>query len=141
MLDLLREAVAANQAEAATYSPAVRIWMAAMALSFLSSLAFVIWKTGARWILAALVVNVMGLITLKAMFPGFSRAEIGTTVHLLFWTMALFMIWRPKGQERRQAEFAGTFGTVYRAWLIIVSLIMSVSLVLDARTALSWVFS
>ena len=53
MLDLIREAMAANQADAATYSQGVRIWMAVMSIAFLSSVIFAPWKAGARWILAA----------------------------------------------------------------------------------------
>ena len=90
MLDLIREAMAANQADAATYSQGVRIWMAVMSIAFLSSVIFAPWKAGARWILAATLVNILGLILIKAFFPAFSRTMIGTSVHLIFWTPVLW---------------------------------------------------
>ena len=67
--------MAANQAEAATYSQGVRIWMGIMSVAFLSSVIFAPWKAGARWILAATVVNILGLIFIKTWFPGLSRTE------------------------------------------------------------------
>ncbi|MCR9224179.1 MAG: hypothetical protein NXH70_08925 [Hyphomonas sp.] len=141
MIDAIRDAIAANQAEAATYSSGVRIWMTVMALSFFSSVLFVAWKAGARWILFAVLINIAGLITIKAANPEFSRTEIGTMIHLVFWSFALFMIWRPGAKNVRAKDFSGRSGAIYLPWLIIVSLIMSASLVLDARTALSWVFT
>lgn len=140
MLEMIRDAIAANQAEAATYAPAVRAWMAVMALSFLSSVIFIVWKSGAHWVLAALVVNILGLILIKAFFPNFTRTEIGTIVHLVFWSIAIFMIWRPRAHARRITDFGGTWGKVYKGWLIAISAIMSISLILDARTALLWIF-
>ncbi len=138
MLELIREAVAANQAEAATYSQGVRTWMAVMSIAFLSSVIFAPWKTGARWILAATLVNILGLILIKAFFPELSRTMIGTSVHLIFWTPILWMIWRPSAATRRIADFQGHTGLIYRVWLLAASAIMATSLVLDARTAIGW---
>jgi hypothetical protein len=139
MLDLIRQAMAANQAEAATYSQGVRIWMGIMSAAFLSSVIFAPWKAGARWIFAATLVNVLGLILIKAFFPELSRMMIGTSVHLVFWTPFLWMIWRPDAATHRIADFQGRFGTVYRFWLIAASAIMAISLVLDAITAIGWI--
>jgi len=138
LFQLIKEAITANQAEAAAYSPAVRAWMALMAVSFLSSVVFICWKAGARWVLAALVVNVLGLILVKAFFPAFTRTEIGTVVHLVFWSIAVIMIWRPGVRVRRRADFRGNWGTLYMVWLIVVSAILCTSLILDARAALNW---
>lgn len=138
MLDLIREAMAANQAEAATYSQGVRIWMAVMSIAFLSSVIFAPWKAGARWILAATLVNILGLILIKACFPAFSRTMIGTSVHLIFWTPVLWMIWKPSAATRRISDFEGHSGLIYRVWLLAASAIMATSLVLDARTAIGW---
>lgn len=139
MLEVIRDAIAANQAEAATYAPAVRVWMAVMALSFLSSVIFIVWKAGARWILVAFAVNIFGLILIKALFPNFTRTEIGTLVHLIFWSVAILMIWRPQMRIQRASDFSGALGKVYKGWLIAVSAIMLISLIFDARTALLWI--
>lgn len=139
MLELIREAMAANQAEAATYSQGVRIWMGIMSIAFLSSVIFTPWKVGARWILAATVVNILGLIFIKVLVPDLDRTTIGTSVHLLFWTPVLWLIWRPGIATRRVMDFQGLFGAVYRIWLIAASAIMATSLVLDARTAIGWI--
>ena len=138
MLELIREAMAANQAEAATYSQGVRIWMGIMSIAFLSSVIFAPWKVGARWILAAAVVNILGLIFIKALFPDLGRTAIGTSVHLVFWTPVLWLIWRAGAATHRRADFQGLFGSVYQIWLIAASAIMATSLALDARTAFGW---
>ncbi len=137
---MIKEAIAANQEEAAAYAPAVRAWMAVMALSFMSSVIFIFWKSGARWVLTALVINMLGLIVIKALFPAFTRTGIGTVVHLVFWSFVIFMIWRPRARARRTSDFMGSWGKVYFAWLVGVTSIMFVSLILDARTAILWIF-
>lgn len=139
MIDLIRETMTANQAEAAHYPQAVQIWMRVMAVAFLSSAVFAPWKQGARWILAGMVINIAGLIIVKMINPDLSRYVIGTTVHLIFWTLALYLVWRPQARARRQADFQGGFGRVYQVWLVAASVIMAASLVLDARSAISWV--
>ena len=136
MLELLRDAITANQAEAATYPEGVILWMRVMAMAYLSSVAFVIWKSGARWVLFALVVNVVSLVMVRAAFPDFTRHAIGTGTHLVFWSLALFMVWRPGVKERREDDFKGPIGALYRVWLIMVSLIMATSLLLDAWSVL-----
>ena len=140
MLEAMRDAVAALQTEAASYPEGVRLWMRALFLSLILSVLFAPWKSGARWILAAMLVNMVGLVILKAAFSGLSRTEIGTAIHLLFWPIALFMVWRPGARPRRSADAQGAFGTAYLIWLILVSALMTVSLTLDARTALGWIF-
>ncbi len=138
MLELIREAMAANQAEAKIYSQAVRTWMGIMSVAFLTSVVFAPWKAGARWILMAMLINIAGLVFVKAAMPELSRTTIGTMVHLLFWTPALFMIWRLGARETRISDFSGSTGRLYQVWLVIASLIMATSLVLDARTAIGW---
>ena len=138
-MDTIREAVAALQQETATYSPGVRIWMNIMMGMFLSSLLFVPKKPGARWILAAALVNIAGLILIKAALPDLSRTTIGTGVHLVFWTFALAMIWRPSLRAARREAAPTAWHRTYRVWLVAASLILSVSLILDARTALGWI--
>lgn len=130
----------ALQTEAALYPASVQLWMRIMALSFGAGIVFVPWKNGARWIVAALMVNMLGLIVVKAVFPELSRTIIGTIIHLVFWSFALWMVWNPSPRNIIKTEFASIFGRVYIAWLIWVSSIMAVSLVLDARTAIKIVF-
>jgi hypothetical protein len=69
----------ALETETASYPHAVQIWMKVMGASFLASLVFVRSKTGARWIFAALVLNIMGLVIGKIAFPDASRTAIGTS--------------------------------------------------------------
>jgi hypothetical protein len=83
-------------------------------------------------------VNILGLILIKAFFPAFSRTMIGTSVHLIFWTPVLWMIWRPSAATRRISDFEGRSGLIYRVWFLAASAIMATSLVLDARTAIGW---
>lgn len=139
MLELIREAMASNQAEAGTYSQAVRTWMGIMSVAFLTSVVFAPWKAGARWILIAMLINIAGLVFVKVAMPELTRTTIGTTVHLLFWTPALFMIWRPSARDTRIRDFSGGTGRLYQVWLVLASVIMATSLVLDARTAIGWI--
>lgn len=139
MFEAVSEAVSALQAEAAQYPEGVRIWMRALFLSLFASLIFAPRKSGARWILAAMLVNIIGLIAMKATFPDLSRTAIGTSIHLLFWPLALFMIWRPAARERRRVETQSAFGAAYLIWLLLVSAMMTASLALDARTAVGLV--
>jgi len=136
-LDAIREAIAALQQETATYSDGVHTWMNIMMVMFLSSLAFLP-KKGARWILAAALVNGAGLILIKTLAPHLSRETIGTAVHLTFWTLALAMIWRPALRRARRAAPRTMYHRLYSVWLVAASLVMAVSLLLDARTALGW---
>ena len=77
----MNDAITALQAETTTYPQNVQIWMKLMAGSFLVSIIFVYSKTGARWILAAFVLNGLGLVIGKMLFPEVSRTLIGTSVH------------------------------------------------------------
>lgn len=134
MLDVVTQAVTALQAETATYPHGVQLWMKLMGVSFLASILFVHAKTGARWILAALVLNLLGLVVGKMAFPEASRTVIGTCVHLLFWPAILLAVWRPARFKANFERSGGAFGRVYVAWLVWASLLMSISLVLDVRT-------
>lgn len=110
-----------------------------MAVTFLLSIAFIRFRTGARWVLAAFVVNMVGLIAIKTVFPDLLRHEIGTVVHLLFWPIALLMIWRPG--NRADHRFHGSvIQRVYVVWLALASTIMTISLIFDTKEILGWVF-
>ena len=133
MLDLVIEAVKALQEETGTYPQNVQIWMKLMGGSFLASIVFVHSRTGARWILAALILNILGLVIGKMIFPDQSRAVIGTYVHLLFWPAILWAVLRSFKELSFSRESNSPFDWAYLAWLAWAGILMSISLVLDFR--------
>ena len=122
----------ALQAEAANYPWGVQLWMRVMAASFAIGIIFAPWKNGARWIVAALAINMIGLVVTKAIFPDLSRTTIGTTIHLVFWSFALFMIWQQDARDAFKAQPLSNFNRIYFVWLVWASVIMAASLFLDA---------
>lgn len=140
MLDLAQQAVAALQAETASYPQGVQIWMKLMGVSFLASVLFAYWKPGARWILAALLLNLLGLLVGKMIFPEQSRTVIGTYVHILFWPAILWGVWLTTKTLSLSREKNRLLDWVYLAWLAWASLLMCISLFFDFRTlAALWV--
>ncbi|MCX2982858.1 hypothetical protein EYC98_18500 [Halieaceae bacterium IMCC14734] len=131
MLDLVREAVTALQAETAAYPQGVQVWMKLMGFSFLASIVFVYSRVGARWILAALLLNVLGLVTGKLLFPEASRMVIGTYVHILFWPAMLWGVWRSAKPLLLSRAANGLADWAYMAWLAWASVLIAISLVLD----------
>lgn len=134
MLDLVSEAVAALQDETTTYPQNVQIWMKLMGGSFLLSIIFVGSKVGSRWILAALLLNILGLVIGKMVFPEASRTVIGTYVHILFWPAILWAVWRSVDQLSFSREANSLLDWVYIVWLVWASVLISISLVFDFRT-------
>ena len=134
MLDLVREAVTALQDETATYPQNVQIWMKLMGASFLASIVFVRSRVGSRWILAALLLNILGLVIGKMIFPDESRTVIGTCVHVLFWPAILWAVWGSARQLSFSRQQNHTYDWIYVVWLGWASLLMSISLVFDVRT-------
>ncbi len=130
----------ALQAEAAQYPMGVQLWMRVMMISFVSGIIFAPWKNGARWIVAALIINILGLIIIKAIYPEFSRTEIGTVIHLIFWSFAIAMIWKKDVRDARKTEAATIFNRIYNIWLIWASLVMVLSLLFDTVTAVKFLF-
>ena len=141
MFEPALEAISQLQYEASTYPLGVQNWMKLMAISFLISIPFAYSKSGARWILAAFVINILGLIGGKILFPELTRAEIGTYVHLLAWTIILWMIWRPSNRPQFTLRGTGIFSGGYLVWLIWASSIMLISLILDLRFFVNLMFS
>jgi len=137
MLDLFTNAVAALQAETTSYPHGVQIWMKVMGVSFLASVVFVRSRTGARWIFAALILNIMGLVLGKIAFPSESRTVIGTYVHILFWPAILWAVWISARQLSFSRQQNRTFDWIYIIWLCWASLLMSISLIFDVRTLVS----
>ena len=140
MLDLVTNAVTALQAETALYPQAVQIWMKVMGASFLASVVFIRSRAGARWIFAALVLNITGLVVGKMAFPDASRTVIGTYVHLLFWPAILWAVWGSAGKLSLFRQKNRAVDWIYIAWLAWASLLMSISLVFDVRTLVSFWF-
>ena len=134
MLEVITEAVTALQSETASYPENVQLWMKLMGLSFLASLLFVYSKLGARWILAAFLLNILGLVIGKIAFPDASRTLIGTCVHLLFWPPILWAVWRSASRPSFSRDVNGFLDWVYIIWLSWASLLMTISLFFDLRT-------
>ena len=134
-MELISNAIAALQAETTTYPQQVQMWMKLMGLSFLASLLFAYWRVGARWIFAILVVNLIGLVIGKMLFPDASRTLIGTFVHLLCWPGLLWAAWR----SSKDLSFSRTTNTsldwVYISWFCWASLLVAISIVFDLRAA------
>jgi hypothetical protein len=137
MLDLIKEAVTALQGETATYPQGVQIWMRLMGASFLASLVFVYSKAGSRWILAALLLNILGLVIGKIIFPDASRTVIGTYVHILFWPAILWAVWRSVKNLSFSWKNNSLFHFAYIIWLAWASLLLLISLAFDFRTLAS----
>ena len=137
MLDLISESIIDLQAETASYPQHVQIWMKLMGVSFLASIAFVYSRAGARWILAALLLNIIGLLVGKMAFPDESRTVLGTYVHILFWPPILWAVWRSVRGLSLSRESNSPFDWIYVVWLAWASLLMSISLFFDFRTLIS----
>ena len=133
MFEPILEAITQLQLEASSYPSGVQIWMKVMAVSFLGSLLFVYSKKGARWILAAFVINVVGLIVVKTIFNDLTRTEIGTYIHLIFWTPILFLVWKSKSRPTLSKGTSSIANLSYLVWISWASLLMLISIVLDAR--------
>ncbi len=137
MLDLISESIIALQAETASYPQHVQIWMKLMGVSFLASIAFVYSRAGARWILTALLLNIIGLLVGKMAFPDESRTVLGTYVHILLWPPILWAVWRSGRGLSLSREANSPFDWIYVIWLAWASLLMSISLFFDFRTLIS----
>lgn len=133
MFEPILEAITQLQLEASSYPSGVQIWMKVMAFSFLGSLLFVYSNKGARWILAAFVINVVGLIVVKTVFSDLTRTEIGTYIHLIFWTPILFLVWKSKSRPTLSKGTSSIANLGYFVWISWASLLLLISIVLDAR--------
>ena len=140
MFESALEVISQLQLEASSYPLGVQAWMKLMAISFLLSILFVYSKSGARWVLVAFIANILGLIVGKMLFPEWTRAEIGTHVHLLAWPIILWMIWRPGSRPQIAFSGKGLLSGAYLVWLIWAGSLMLISLILDLRFFSSLVF-
>ena len=137
MIEHVTEAIAALQSETVNYPQSVQIWMKLMGISFMASLVFIYSRSGARWILLALVLNILGLVIGKIIFPEASRTTIGTTVHILFWSPILWAALRTFKQFSFSRADNSLFDWAYFIWLAWACLLITISLLFDFRTALS----
>ncbi|MFQ3325171.1 MAG: hypothetical protein ACI90U_003006 [Pseudomonadales bacterium] len=136
MLELVREAAIALQSETNTYPQGVQIWMKVMGASFFAGIFFAYSKVGARWIFAALLLNILGLVIGKLVFPEESRTVIGTYVHIVFWPPILWAVWRSAKKLSFASQTNNFYDWAYIAWLAWASMLMLISLAFDFRTLL-----
>lgn len=125
------------QLEASTYPQGVQVWMKLMAVSFLAGVFFAYWRKGARWVLAAFAINIVGLIGVKMMLPDLTRSAIGTYIHLIFWPPILWQVWSPANRQTFRRPISVIASSSYFAWVSWVSLIMLISIVLDFRNLIT----
>jgi hypothetical protein len=122
----LHDAMNALQAEAASYSHGVRIWMRIMAASYFAGIFFAPWRREAL------------LVVGKVLDPTLTRSVLGSVIHLILWPLTLFLLWSPEARNRRRTNYPhGLWYYAFRAWLIWVTSLIMISLVLDAKFLLS----
>lgn len=111
------------------WSPAVGWWIRWMiAIGYSSTVFAIVGHTGARWVLAAFVVN--HLVAIFGPFPP-SNGLISLT-HVVFWTPAVVMLVRGLRTLNRQS--------VYGVWHLLALATMVISLLFDYRDAFRYLF-
>ncbi len=136
MIETLVDAITALRQEGASYPQGVQLWMKIMAAFLFASVLFVYAKPASRWILAALLFNILGLVIGKSIFPEFSRTDIGTVVHLAIWPGMLWGVWHSIKKSTAPANTSGFYNRAYIGWLFCACAIMVTSLILDFRNLL-----
>jgi hypothetical protein len=115
--------------------------MKLMGGSFLGSIIFVYSKPTARWILAALILNILGLVIGELAFPETGRTVIDTYVHLLFWTPTLWIVCRGAKRCSFSRQTNSLFDCIYIIWLVWASLLIFISLIFDFHSFILMWFS
>jgi hypothetical protein len=82
----LLEAINALQAEAATYSQGVQVWMRIMAASYFAGIVFVPWRREALWIVLMAAFTFVLLVMGKMLEPTLTRLFLGSAVLESAWT-------------------------------------------------------
>ena len=111
------------------WSPALSWWIRWMiAIGYSSTIFAIAGHTGARWVLAAFVVN--HLVAIFGPFPP-SNGLISLT-HVIFWTPAVVMLaWGLRTLNRQ---------SVYGVWHLLALTTMVISLFFDYRDAFRYLF-
>lgn len=136
----LHDAMNALQAEAASYSHGVRIWMRIMAASYFAGIFFAPWRREALWVVLMATFTFALLVVGKVLDPTLTRSVLGSVIHLILWPLTLFLLWSPEARNRRRTNYPhGLWYYTFRAWLIWVTSLIMISLVLDAKFLLSQV--
>ena len=114
------------QAQMAELSPAVQMWLNWMTLCWLSSLLFAWNHTAARWVLAIMfpLTLPLGLV----IFALSGTVHLLGIAHLIAWTPLLIYLVK---NELRSDQFNP--GSLYGAWVILLSATLLISLVFDVR--------
>ena len=100
-------------------SSLLRAWIMFMVLVNLCSL-FFLQNYGARWVF---FLNLASLALMSQMYKRFSYSRILGLPHVIFWTPLIFIIWQ-------QMKLVGV-NSVYGAWLRLVFVTNSISLIFD----------
>lgn len=108
----------------------VKVWLLWLFLLQLGTLAF-LRKTGARWVLIALVANMASMIALQKLHGGGPHMSIP---HLVFWTPLVAYLFAKFSAIRKQ-------GNAYTAWVTLLIGSITASLILDFRNLLIWALS
>lgn len=137
-MSALLDAMNALQAEAATYSQGVQVWMRIMAVSYFAGIVFVPWRREALWIVLMAAFTFVLLVIGKMLEPTLTRVFLGSVVHLILWPWILLLLWSPAARIQRRADDSqGLWRYVFPAWLIWVTALIVISLVFDAKYLLS----
>lgn len=137
-MSALLDAMNALQAEAATYSQGVQVWMRIMAVSYFAGIVFVPWRREALWIVLMAAFTFVLLVIGKMLEPTLTRVFLGSVVHLILWPWILLLLWSPAARIQRRADDSqGLWRYVFPAWLVWVTALIVISLVFDAKYLLS----
>tara|TARA_R110002072_G_scaffold101935_6_gene224466 strand:+ start:3047 stop:3511 length:465 start_codon:yes stop_codon:yes gene_type:complete len=137
-MSVLLDAMNALQAEAATYSQGVQVWMRIMAASYFAGIVFVPWRREGLWIVLMAASTFVLLVMGKMLEPTLTRLFLGSVVHLVLWPLILLLLWSPAARIQRRADDSrGLWRYVFQAWLIWVTALIVISLVFDAKFVLS----
>ncbi len=111
------------------WSPAISWWIRWMiAIGYSSTVFAIAGHAGARWVLAAFVVNHM--VAIFGPFPP-SNGLINLT-HVVFWTPAVVVLARGVGTLNRRS--------VYGVWHLLALATMVISLLFDYRDGVRYLF-
>ena len=139
MFDFIKEALPALQTDTAEYSTGVQIWIRVMAASFFGGIIFVGVSRRSLWIVGMALVTLSSLIVGKLLLPAFSRGDIGTVVHLVVWPVAVLLLWWPRAKS--SAVHPSVMVRLFGYWKYWVTFLIAVSLMLDFKTLIGWIWS